>query len=71
MSVFSERLEKLRNKRGISQVNLAKELGIGIRAYQYYEWDQREPRMSVLVRMADYFDVSLDYLTGRTDEGAC
>lgn len=67
MSVFSERLEKLRNKRGISQVNLAKELGIGIRAYQYYEWDQREPRMSVLVRMADYFDVSLDYLTGRTE----
>ena len=67
MSVFSERLEKLRNDRKISQTNLAKELGIGIRAYQYYEWDQREPRLSVLIRMADYFDVSLDYLTGRTD----
>lgn len=68
MSVFSERLEKLRNDKKISQVNIAKELGIGIRAYQYYEWDQREPRLSVLLRMADYFGVSLDYLTGRTDE---
>ena len=67
MSVFSERLEKLRNEKKLSQINLAKELGIGIRAYQYYEWDEREPRLSVLVRMADYFNVSLDYLTGRSD----
>lgn len=71
MSIFSERLEKLRIDKKISQVVAAKDLGIGIRAYQYYENDEREPRMSVLVRMADYFDVSLDYLTGRTDEGAC
>lgn len=68
MSIFSERLEKLRNERKISQVVAAKELGIGIRAYQYYENDEREPRLSVLVRMADYFDVPLDYLAGRSEE---
>jgi len=68
MSIFSERLEKLRIDKNISQVVAAKDLEIGIRAYQYYENDEREPRMSVLVRMADYFDVSLDYLTGRTEQ---
>ena len=38
------------------------------KAYQNYELMTREPRIEILVRIADLFDVSLDYLTGRTDK---
>ena len=67
MSVFSERLEELRKKKHLSQGAVAKELGMGSRAYQYYEYGEREPRLSTLVRIADFYGVSLDYLAGRTD----
>ena len=40
---------------------------LSLRAYQYYERGQREPTASVLIALADYFDVSIDYLVGRTD----
>ena len=67
MSVFSERVLQLRKGRQISQVALAKEIGVSPRVYQDYEYGKREAQMTTLVRLADYFDVSLDYLTGRTD----
>ena len=67
MSVFSERLIQLRKNRGISQIALAKEIGVSSRIYQEYEYAKSEPKMSNLVSIADFFDVSLDYLTGRTD----
>ena len=66
-SKFSERLIRLRKEKGLSQIALAKEIGISSRAYQEYEYEKSEPMMSNLVRIADIFDVSLDYLTGRTD----
>ena len=68
MSVFSERLVKLRDSRNLSQKEVAKEFGVVVRAYQRYEYGEREPQLSVLVRMADFYNVSLDYLAGRTDE---
>lgn len=67
MSIFSERLIQLRKGRRMSQIALAKEIGVSSRIYQEYEYGKSEPRMSNLVRMADIFNVSLDYLTGRTD----
>ena len=67
MYVFSERLIQLRKNRGISQIALAKEIGVSSRIYQEYEYGKSEPKMSNLVSIADFFDVSLDYLTGRTD----
>ena len=67
MSIFSERLLMLRNQKHLSQQKFAKELEISPRAYQYYEAGDREPQLSVLIRMADFYDVSLDYLAGRTD----
>ena len=67
MSLFSERLIQLRKDRGISQIALAKEIGISSRIYQEYEYGKSEPKMSNLVKIADIFDVSLDYLTGRRD----
>ena len=67
MSVFSQRLIELREGRRLSQQQVADQVGVVVRAYQRYEYGQREPQMSVLVRIADLYDISLDYLTGRTD----
>ena len=67
MSVFSERLVQLRMDRDVSQAAIAKEIGVSSRIYQEYEYGKSEPKMRNLVSIADFFDVSLDYLTGRTD----
>lgn len=67
MSVFSERLIQLRDGRNLSQKEVATEFGVVVRAYQRYEYGEREPQLSVLIRMADYYGVSLDYLAGRSD----
>ncbi len=67
MSTFSERLIQLRKGKGLSQIALSKELGVSSRVYQTYEYGKSEPGMSNLVSIANFFDVSLDYLTGRTD----
>ncbi len=67
MSIFSDRLAELRNKKGISQAVAAKEFEIGSRTYQYYEKGEREPQLSTLIRIADFYGVTLDYLAGRTN----
>lgn len=67
MSVFSERLVDLRKMRGLSQAQAAKEISAAPRAYQNYEYGTAEPRLSTLIRIADFYGVSLDYLAGRTD----
>ena len=67
MSIFSERLVQLRASKHLSQSVVAENVKVTTRAYQYYEYGEKEPKLSTLVRMADYFDVSLDYLTGRTE----
>ena len=68
MSVFSERLIELRKEENLSQKEVGKEIGVAVRAYQHYEYGEREPQLSTLVRIADFYDVSLDYLAGRSDE---
>ena len=67
MSVFSERLTQLRKSKGVSQSALAKEIGVSPRTYQDYEYGEREPQVTIFSRIADFFDVSLDYLAGRID----
>ena len=47
---------------------MAAELQIVFRSYRRYESGETEPTLSSLVKMADYFNVSLDYLAGRTEE---
>ena len=51
----------------MTQKEVAAGLDIGYRAYQCYEYDQRYPDVPGLIAIADYFDVSLDYLVGRSD----
>ena len=67
MASFRERLRELRNARKLSQAAAAQQMQIGSRTYQYYESGEREPQLSAVVRMADFYDVSLDYLAGRRD----
>lgn len=67
MSTLSERLQLLKSERNLLQKDIAKDNHLSLRAYQYYERGERNPTSDVLIALADYFDVSLDYLVGRTD----
>ena len=68
MSIFSDRLKECRKKAGVSQEDAAKCLEIAYSTYRRYEQGGTEPSISEATRMADFFGVSLDYLTGRKDE---
>ena len=61
------RLKQLRTERGISQVRLAMELSVSQHTVSRYETGEREADYAMLIRIADYFDVSVDYLLERTD----
>ena len=62
------RLKELRKSRNISQLKLAIDLNMNQNSISRYENLEREADYETLVKFADYFDVSLDYLFGRTDE---
>ena len=62
------RLARLRRERGISQLKLALDLNMNQNTISRYETGEREADYKTLVRLADYFDVSLDFLLGRSDE---
>ena len=62
------RLKELRKSRKISQLKLALDLHMNQNTISRYENLEREADYETLIRFADYFDVSLDYLLGRTDK---
>ncbi|HLV09368.1 MAG TPA: HD domain-containing phosphohydrolase [Halanaerobiales bacterium] len=64
---FAERLKKLRREEQIRQIDLADYLGFSRSTITNYEQGIRFPSMDILCRIADYFNVSLDYLLGRSD----
>ena len=61
------RLKELRRKRCVSQLKLALDLNMNQNTISRYENMERQADYETLCRFADYFDVSLDYLLGRTD----
>ena len=61
------RLKALREKRGISQLKLAMDLDMNQNSISRYETVAREADYKSLIKFADYFDVSIDYLLERTD----
>lgn len=65
MSVFSDRLLELRQERNFSQKKVAEAIGVDVRAYQRYEYGEREPQISTFFRIADFYGISLDDLAGR------
>lgn len=68
MSMFSERLKKVRKERGKTRQAMADLLNITLRAYQFYEEGKREPPYDRLVDLARELNVSIDYLLGLKDE---
>ena len=64
------RLKELREKRGISQLKLAIDLGLTQNSVSRYESGIREAEYKTLIALADYFNVSIDYLLERTDSPA-
>lgn len=61
------RLKELRKKKGISQLRLATELNTTQNTISRYETGEREPGIAELIKIADYFNVSVDYLLERTN----
>lgn len=66
MNNFSEQLKILRSEHGLTQKQLGEATGLSARGIQDYELEQRKPGLDVLIALADYFDVSIDYLVGRS-----
>jgi len=66
MNVFGKRLKKLRKDYSLTQKNLALKLGIGQTTIANYENGSRFPNQKILKNFADFFNVSIDYLVGRT-----
>lgn len=61
------RLKELRKKRGLTQLRLSIELNMSQNTISRYENHEREAGYRELIKIADYFDVSIDYLLERTD----
>ena len=68
MQILAERLKSLRESRRIYQKEMAELLSLSLRGYQCYESNQTEPKLATLIAIADYYNVSIDYLVGRTDD---
>lgn len=62
-----ERLKSCRKSKGVTQKQVAEYLNMTERGYQNYELGRGEPNIENLIRLADFFDVSIDYLVGRTN----
>ena len=60
----TNRIKELRNKKGLSQAQLADELGISNQIISFYENDKREPKIGMWQKLADFFGVSVPYLQG-------
>ena len=62
------RLKELRKQKNISQLKLAIDLNMSQNTISRYENGEREPGINELIRIANYFNVSIDYLVGRKDK---
>ena len=62
---FGENLLRLRKEKGLSQPSVSDGAGISLRAYQNYERGLREPQLSPLIALADFYGISLDELVCR------
>ena len=66
--ILAQRLRACRKEKGLTQWEVAVYCDVTEKAYQNYERMSREPKLEILIKIADLFGVSLDYLTGRSNE---
>lgn len=64
---FNERLKGLRIQFGVTQKAIAEGIGVAPVSLQRFEYGTVKPKLDTVIRLADYFNVSTDYLLGRTD----
>ena len=64
ISNFSERLKELREEKNLTRLALAKELGFNKNAVQQWERMECNPTLPAVIKLAQYFNVSLDYMAG-------
>jgi len=64
---LARRLRECRKEKGLTQGQVAIYCDITEKTYQNYELSTREPRLEILIRIAEFYEVSLDYLVGRSD----
>lgn len=65
---FNTQLKKIRKERKLTQSEVAAALNITVRQYQRYESGEQTTTLENLIALADFFDVSLDYLCGRSEK---
>ncbi len=65
--ILAKRLKDCRKEKGCTQLQVAIYCDLTEKAYQNYELQTREPKLGILLRLADFYEVSIDYLVGRTD----
>lgn len=65
--MLSERLKILRQEKNVLQKDIANYLNISASAYGFYEQGKRTPDANIIKKLADYFNVSVDYLIGKTN----
>lgn len=65
--IIGERIKELRLERGLSMQKLANAIGVDKHAIIYWESEVNEPKASYIVKLAQFFDVTTDYLLGLTD----
>lgn len=68
MPIFAERIWELRLERGLTQEELGEIIGVKRFSIYSYEKGRACPEMKGLVALAEFFDVSIDYLAGRTEK---
>ena len=65
---LNEALKRCRKEKKATQKQASLAAGVTESMYQFYEYGKSEPTASVLIALADFFDVSIDYLVGRSDD---
>lgn len=67
MSAIGERIKELRLEKKVTQKEIAEGIGVSSVSVQRFEYGSVRPSLDTLIALADFFDVSLDYLVGRSD----
>ena len=70
MQNLAVQFKKIRTEKGLTQKQVADGINIAEQAYQRYEYGRTVPSALILIALADYLDVSLDYIVGRSDDPA-
>ncbi|SFU39348.1 helix-turn-helix domain-containing protein [Alicyclobacillus macrosporangiidus] len=66
--MLGERLRTLRKSRNLKRDDVASAIGVTPRVITFYETGDKKPTLDTAIKLADFFDVSLDYLVGRSDD---